>query len=196
MSMAGTILTERFDKAFAYARYLHRDQLRKGTSIPYIAHLLAVSALVLEDGGDEDQAVAALLHDAVEDHGGHETLSEIRELFGKRVAQIVEGCSDSFTTPKPPWRDRKERYIEHLRQADAGVRRVSLADKLHNSRAILLDLRQEGEQTWNRFIGGKQGTLWYYRALVDVFKSGQPSPFIDEFARTVMEIERRAEHSY
>ena len=130
--MADSILTDRFDRAFAFARHLHRDQFRKGTAIPYTAHLLAVAALVLEDGGDEDQAVAALLHDAVEDHGGLGRLEEIRQLFGERVAEIVEGCSDSFTIPKPPWRERKERYIEHLRHADAGVRRVSLADKLHN----------------------------------------------------------------
>jgi (p)ppGpp synthase/HD superfamily hydrolase len=186
-------LTERFDAACAYARSIHNEQRRKGTDIPYAAHLLAVASLVLEDGGDEDQAIAALLHDAAEDHGGVETLEDIRRRFGDRVAHIVEGCSDSLEEPKPPWSDRKKHYIEHLREAGPDVRKVSLADKLHNARAILLDLRHKGEATWARFNGGKDGTLWYYRSLVHVFRDGAPSMLKDELARVVDQIERLAE---
>ena len=186
-------LTERFDAACAYARSIHNEQRRKGTDIPYAAHLLAVASLVLEDGGDEDQAIAALLHDAAEDHGGVETLEDIRRRFGDRVAHIVEGCSDSLEDPKPLWPDRKKRYIEHLREAGPDVRKVSLADKLHNARAILLDLRHQGEATWERFNGGKDGTLWYYRSLVHVFQDSAPSMLKDELARVVEQIEHLAE---
>lgn len=191
--MSSIILSGRFDQAITLARQLHQEQYRKGTGIPYIAHLLAVAALVLEDGGDEDQVIAALLHDSVEDQGGLEVLREIRRLFGDRVAWIVEGCSDSVTQPKPPWRERKEHYLEHLQHAHPDIRRVSLADKLHNARAILLNLREIGAETWKRFNGGKEGTLWYYRALVEIFESDPASALVEEFARTVSEIERLAE---
>jgi GTP pyrophosphokinase len=182
-------LTSRFDDALVYASRIHRNQVRKGTGIPYLAHLLAVTALVLEDEGDEDQAIAALLHDAAEDQGGLRILEEIRQKFGDRVAEIVDGCTDTYENPKPAWRERKENYLTHLQTANSDVYRVSLADKLHNSRSILFDLRREGDLIWERFNGGKGGTLWYYRALLGVFQANYSSPMLDEFGRTVLEIE-------
>lgn len=183
-------LTDRFQDAFLFACVLHGRQLRKGSGVPYIAHLMSVAALVIEDGGDEDEAVAALLHDAVEDQGGAATAEEIRRRFGGRVACIVEACSDTDATPKPPWRERKESYLAHLRQAPTGALRVSLADKLHNARSILTDYRREGEALWQRFAGGREGTLWYYRALVEAFRELRPSPRQQELERTVVELER------
>jgi (p)ppGpp synthase/HD superfamily hydrolase len=184
------MLTNRFEGALLYAIRLHAHQIRKGSRVPYISHLLGVTALVLEDGGNEDQAIAALLHDAVEDQGGLATLEDIRSRFGEHVATIVEGCTDAFTLPKPPWRERKETYIAHLRRAGVDVRRVSLADKLHNARTILVDLRRNGEVVWRRFNGGKGGTLWYYRSLVEVFQKIDHSPMVDELANVVAEIEK------
>lgn len=183
-------LSSRFETALVYASRLHASQRRKGNNIPYIAHLLAVTSLVLEDGGDEDQAIAALLHDAVEDQGGVKTLEEIRLRYGDRVAFIVEGCTDAYGFPKPPWRQRKELYIEHLRLAGPEIRRVSLADKLHNARSILCDLRQDGLDTMERFNGGKSGTLWYYKSLLAVFEADETSPMVAELRRNVEEIER------
>ncbi len=183
----------RFEKALVFATRLHADQRRKGTPVPYISHLLAVASLVLEQGGDEDQTIAALLHDAVEDQGGQATLDEIRRRFGDRVAEIVEECTDAFTTPKPPWRERKEAYLAHLPQASAAVRLVSVADKLHNARTILADYRQLGEALWDRFNGGKEGTLWYYRALVETFQAaGWSFPLVEELDRVISELERLA----
>ena len=182
-------LSSRFEEALILATRLHTNQVRKGARIPYVAHPLAVTALVLEDGGDEYQAIAALLHDAVEDQGGIETLDEIRKHFGERVAHIVEGCSDSFESPKPPWKERKVNYLRHLREADIDVMRVSLADKLHNARSILRDLQQHGDVIWERFKGGKDGTLWYYRSLVDVFHENNFSPMVGELQRVFNEIE-------
>jgi len=169
-------LSNRFEQAFQFAFELHRDQLRKGSQVPYIAHLMAVASLVVEDGGSEDEAIAALLHDAPEDQGGQPVLDEIRRRFGENVAQIVDGCTDTYETPKPAWRERKERYLAHLRYAAADVRRVSLADKIHNARSILDDLRRDGDEVWGRFKGGKEGSLWYYRALVEVLKEFGVTP--------------------
>ena len=182
----------RFEEALIFATRLHAGQVRKGTNTPYIAHLLAVTSLVLEYGGDEDEAIAALLHDAVEDQGGQATLDEIRRRFGDRVAEIVVGCTDAWTTPKPPWRERKEAYLAHLPQASASVRLVSAADKLHNARSILDDYRALGESLWSRFNGGKEGTLWYYRSLVEIFRAAGPFPLAEELDRVVSEIERLA----
>lgn len=182
----------RFEEAFLYAHRLHAVQKRKGTQIPYFSHLMAVTALVLEAGGDEDLAIAALLHDAVEDQGGRPRLEEIREKFGERVARTVEGLSDAFTTPEPPWRERKEAYLAHLRTAPAEVRLVSLADKLHNARTILADLQQNGEAVWGRFNGGKEGTLWYYRSLAAFFTQADPGPLAQELARVVAAMEQNA----
>ncbi len=183
-------LTSRFDDALIYTSALHAKQFRKGSRIPYIAHLLGVTALVLENGGDEDEAIAALLHDAVEDQGGVKTLKTIRHRFGKRVASIVEGCSDAFTHPKPPWRERKERYLSHLETASPSTRLVSLADKVHNARSILRDLHKDGESTWSKFNGGKEGTLWYYRSLVDAFSRLDSNPLVHELRSAVEQIEQ------
>jgi len=185
-------LTDRFSRALQYACMLHARQKRKGTDIPYIAHVLAVTSIVLENGGGEDEAVAALLHDAIEDQGGDTVRKEILQRFGDRVAAIVEGCTDSDTIPKPPWRQRKEAYIKHIGTAPYSVRLVSAADKLHNARAILNDYITHGEDVWNRFNGGKKGTLWYYRTLVNAYKTSAGLPFLQELERVVQELERRA----
>ncbi len=182
----------RFEQALVYATRLHGDHYRKGGTIPYVAHLLAVAGLVLEAGGDEDEAIAALLHDGPEDLGGRQTLAEIRQRFGERVAAIVEGCTDTFEHPKPPWRRRKEAYLAHLQEASPSVRLVSVADKLHNARSILADYRELGEGLWGRFHGGRQGTLWYYRALVTTYRAVGPMPLVDELDRVVSELERLA----
>lgn len=170
----------------------HAGQTRKGTATPYISHLLSVAGLVLEAGGDEDLAIAALLHDVVEDCGGAPMLREIRRRFGKRVAHVVEGCTDTDLNPKPPWRQRKEDYLKHLQTADADVRLVSAADKLHNARSILADYREIGEPVWERFQGKRNGTLWYYRALLDEFRKGKANPLINQLERVVNELEAAA----
>jgi len=182
--------SKRLQEAFTYASDLHADQKKKGTNIPYLSHLLGVASMVLVHEGDEDETIAALLHDAVEDQGGLPTLEEIRKRFGDRVAQIVEGCTDADAIPKPPWRERKEKYIAHLRQADASVRRVSAADKLYNVRSIVEDYRKVGESIWKRFTGKKDGTLWYYRTLAKTFREIYPSPLTDELGRVVSELEK------
>ena len=182
----------RFDDALVYASQLHREQIRKGSGVPYVTHLLAVAAIVGEHGGSEDEVIAALLHDAVEDQGGQPRLEEIRARYGEDVAAIVWGCTDADTVPKPPWRERKEAYVAHLAEATPSIRLVSSADKLHNARSILLDLRTLGPALWDRFTGGRDGTLWYYRALADAFLRLSPGPLADELARTVGEIERLA----
>jgi (p)ppGpp synthase/HD superfamily hydrolase len=185
-------LSVRFEEALILAVRWHAGQMRKETTIPYIAHLLGVASIVLEQGADEDEAIAALLHDAVEDQGGAVALGEIRRRFGDGVAETVAGCTDAWTTPKPPWRERKEAYIAHLRQASASVRLVSAADKLHNARAILADYRALGEALWGRFNGGKAGTLWYYRALVETLRATDSTPLVEELDRVVSEIEHLA----
>ena len=178
--------TEKFENALEYAARLHRDQRRKGTDIPYINHLLAVASLVGENGGTEDEVIAALLHDGPEDQGGLPTLEDIRANFGDEVAEIVDGCTDTYQDPKPPWRERKERYLAHLAGAPDSVRLVSSADKLHNARAVLSDYRTVGEDLWSRFNGGKEGTLWYYQAVVDTLQDG--GPIVEELDRVVVEL--------
>jgi GTP pyrophosphokinase len=186
------MLSTRFEEALIFATRLHAGQRRKETDVPYVAHLLGVTSLVLEQGGDEDEAIAALLHDAVEDQGGEATLEEIRRRFGETVAIIVEGCTDATTIPKPPWRERKEAYVAHVRQASASERLVSAADKLHNARCILADYRALGEALWGRFNGGKAGTLWFYRALVRAYGAAGSTPLVEELDQVVSEIERLA----
>jgi (p)ppGpp synthase/HD superfamily hydrolase len=171
-------LTDRFTDAMTYTISLHQSQSRKNTDVPYITHLLAVTSLVLEEGGDEDLAIAALLHDAVEDQGGMDRLNEIRQLYGDHVAHIVEACSDSFTSPKSPWKIRKDYYLDHLKNADNDVLLVSLADKLHNSSTIYKDLLKEGGIIWDRFNGGKEGTIWYYKQLEEIFIKSNLSPIL------------------
>ena len=199
-----TPLSGRFAEAFSLALRLHRDQTRKraedeqdGPSVPYIAHLMSVAALVLEHGGDEDEAIAALLHDGPEDQGGEETLDEIRRQFGERVADIVEGCSDTFEMPKPEWRTRKERYLDHLREADSeSVFLVSVADKVHDLCSILADYRSLGDKLWDRFTGKRNGTLWYYGALLKLYRRKAPTrcaTLVEEMERTHQELTRMAE---
>jgi GTP pyrophosphokinase len=183
-------LSQRFEQALLLATRLHDGQYRKDTIVPYIAHPLAVAALVLEYGGNEDEAIAALLHDTIEDQGHRITLEEIHQRFGETVAAIVIGCSDATSVPKPPWRKRKEAYVAHLKQAPASERLVSAADKLHNARSILADYRALGESVWDRFTGGKEGTRWYYRVLVETFRSFGTNPLVEELERVVSEIER------
>ena len=185
-------LGPRFERALLFATLKHSGQTRKGTAVPYVAHLLSVAGLVLEVGGDEDLAIAALLHDVVEDCGGAPMLQEIRRRFGKRVAHVVEGCTDTYLDPKPPWRQRKEGYLKHLRTADADVRLVSAADKLHNARSVLADYREIGESVWERFQGKRDGTLWYYRALLDEFRRQKANPLINQLERVILELEALA----
>lgn len=191
------VLSARFNEALVYAAMVHRHQTRKGTSIPYVAHLLAVSSIVIEHGGTEDEAIAALLHDTIEDQG-IEQADVIRASFGEAVFDIVEGCSDAAVPKgesKPPWRARKEAYIAHVRGASSPTRLVSAADKLHNARSVLTDYRALGEALWNRFSGGRD-TIWYYRALVSSFREGAQSDglrrIVDELDRVVTELERMA----
>lgn len=184
------ILTERFDNALAYASALHRTQVRKGTQIPYISHLMAVSSLVIEHGGNEDQAIAGLLHDAAEDQGGEATLRDIRTRYGDAVADIVVDCTDAWTDPKPAWRTRKEEYLAKLPSEGVSSLLVSAADKLHNARSILFDHSIIGPVIWSRFSVQRDQTLWYYRALSDVFTVAMPSGLSAELARAVGAMER------
>jgi (p)ppGpp synthase/HD superfamily hydrolase len=179
------MLTGRFDDAFRYAHRLHLRQQRKGSSIPYISHLMTVAALVLENGGNEDQAIAALLHDAAEDQGGAATLAEVRTLFGDVVAEIVSDCTDAWSEPKPAWRSRKEAYLAALPSKPPRSLLVSLADKTHNAEAILFDYEALGDVLWARFNGGADGTRWYYNALVEVFSGAMPGRLSSRFSRAV-----------
>jgi (p)ppGpp synthase/HD superfamily hydrolase len=178
-------LTRRFEDALLYATQAHEGQRRKKTDVPYVSHLLAVCALVLEDGGDEDEAIAALLHDVVEDQGGAPRAAEVRTRFGDRVADVVAACTDTEVSPKPPWRPRKEAYLAHARTAKDSVVRVALADKLHNARAILADYRVLGEGLWKRFSAGGDDQVWYYESLVEAYRRATPSRLHDELARVV-----------
>ena len=185
-------LGPRFLRAFIFAAEKHKGQMRKASTIPYITHLMGVASLVLEAGGDEDLAIGALLHDVVEDCGGAPMLKEVRRRFGKRVAKVVDGCTDADTYPKPPWRERKEKYIRHLKSADADTKLVSAADKLNNVRSILSDYRAIGESVWSRFNGGREGTLWYYRALLDVFLQHERNRITRDLELAVKELESLA----
>jgi (p)ppGpp synthase/HD superfamily hydrolase len=182
-------LSPQFEKALTYATRIHGGQLRKKTRIPYIAHILGVAAIAMEYGANETEAIAALLHDAVEDCGGAKRLRDIERKFGKDVARIVEGCTDTDQTPKPPWLERKKAYVADVRRAPMPTKLVSASDKLHNVRAILMDYRQEGEKLWSRFNRGKQGALWYYRALVNAFSGKRIQPLVQELDRTLAELE-------
>lgn len=208
-------LSGRFCEALVYAVAVHADQRRKVSGEPYLAHLLGVASLALEHGAGENEAIAALLHDAIEDQGGASAGEEIRRRFGQAVLEIVEGCSDTESLsqspsppaplpasgargigfsagsrPKPPWRQRKEAHIARLRHASASVRLVSACDKLHNARALLREYRLRGKSVWNHFRGGREGTLWYYRAMVDALKQAGASPLIEELDRVVGQLER------
>jgi (p)ppGpp synthase/HD superfamily hydrolase len=180
----------RLQRAFRYAADKHAGQTRKQTAVPYLSHLMAVASLLLEAGGDEKMAIAALLHDVVEDCGGMPRLREIRKQFGMRVAKIVEGCTDSFGEPKREWMARKKDYLREVTHADADTRLVSASDKLHNVRTILSDYRQDGELIWTRFSGKKEGTLWYYRALSDEYQRRYPNRITRELETALTELER------
>lgn len=190
-----TVLGPEFEAALVYAAQVHHSQVRNGTNIPYVSHLLSVAALVLQDGGSQEEAIAALLHDAAEDHGGQARLDDIRRRFGVEVARIVEACSDSLTNEggsKEPWRARKQRYLSHLRQADRSVLRVTCADKLDNARAILADHRRIGDTVFERFEAGKDGTLAYYAVVLDILRVQFAGTLTDELDRMVTEIWKRA----
>ena len=183
-------LTPRFTDALVYAAELHAGQKRKGTEVPYLSHLLRVAGMALEYGADEDQAIAALLHDAVEDQGGAPTREAIRQRFGQRVAAIVDGCTDTDRQPKPPWRQRKEDYLERLTSATPSVGLVCACDKLDNARWTLAGYRLHGEAFWGRFHGGREGTLWYLRSVAEVLRRSAPGPLAEELDRAVSELER------
>jgi (p)ppGpp synthase/HD superfamily hydrolase len=192
------LLGPRFASALGFAALLHAAQRRKGTQIPYVSHLLAVTALALEHGANEDEAIAAVLHDAIEDQGHHHTRQRLGVLFGSVVQGIVVECSDSEEEPKPPWRDRKRRYHQHVRKASPSARLVSMCDKLHNARSLIADLRRiDHAQVWGRFNAGRDDTLWNYRELVSAYREAatvSPDPrladLLDELARTVDELDR------
>lgn len=196
--MSSTALTARFDDAFLYAHERHGSQRRKGTGVPFIAHVMAVAALVLEHGGDEDQAIAALLHDTVEDHPrSGRTSKEILERFGERVHRMVIAMTDSDPQAandvfKGDWHERKETYLRHLHDAPAEVLLVAAADKLHNARAVYEDYREDGEAIWSRFAVGRDDQIWYYRSLVETLRgapAGAPERLVDELTRTVGSLE-------
>ena len=186
------VLSHKFEEALRYAAHIHAGQSRKGTEVPVLAHLLGVASLVIEHGGVEDQAIAALLHDAAEDAGGKGRLEDIRSRFGDTVADIVEGCTDTLQRPKPQWRARKAAYIAKVPKLNKLARLVAIADKLHNGRAILRELRASGENVWSRFKGGRDGTLWYYRCLVQAFRAGGVDAELEELDRVVTQIEALA----
>jgi (p)ppGpp synthase/HD superfamily hydrolase len=183
------VITQRFLGALTLALDLHRLQLRKGTTIPYASHLLAVTALVLEHGGNEDQAIAAALHDAVEDQGGQPTLDRIWSQFGPQVARLIQSLTDADTTPKPPWRERKERYVARLATAPEEALLVDLACKVHNARTIVRDVKREGAKAWERTGGGRDGSRWYYRALLRAMQARTSGALVEEFAGLVQELE-------
>lgn len=185
-------LGPRFQEALAFAAEVHHTQTRKGTPVPYVAHLLNVTGIALEHGADEDVAIAALLHDAAEDQGGREMLAEIEERFGSTVAGIVEECSDPLTDPMPPWRACKQRYIDDLASATDGACLVSAADKLDNVRWIVTELRREGPAAFERLEGGREGRLWYYAAVRDALEGRVPEALFDLLRRAVASMQALA----
>ena len=187
-----TRLGPRFEMALSFAASLHREQSRKASNIPYVAHLLAVASIVLEHGGGEDEAIAALLHDAIEDQGGHATGERIRSRFGDVVAEIVVGCSEAQVTPRPAWPERKESHLAHVAVASPAVKLVVAADKLHNCRSLAGEYRRQGEPLWSHFRGGKAGTLWYYRAALAAVADKIPTALAIELELAVAELEKLA----
>ncbi|WP_174709362.1 HD domain-containing protein [Nostoc sp. TCL240-02] len=180
-------LTIRFEEALVYATQLHTEQVRRISGVPYISHLLSVTALVLEDGGSEDEAIAALLHDAIEDQGGRRTGEIIRQKFGDKVADIVESCTESDAVPQPPWKERKQKYLENISQGSPEVLRVALADKVHNARSNLSEWYLYGEKAWNK--EQRQRTLWFYRSVIEVAQTLIDSRLLEEFRRIVQQLE-------
>ena len=190
-------LTDRFIAAATLAYEVHGEHRRLGTGIPYMAHLLVVTGLVLEDGGDETEAIAAMLHDAAEDGGGQTMLDRICAEFGDGVGAIVEACSDSLDPDdERSWRDKKAAFLERLPQLAGPAVRVALADKVHNARSIVRDYREAGPALWERF-GGKtvDDQIWYYRALLGFFEDCHPGPLVEDLRRALAEIEALAAES-
>ncbi|WP_392534005.1 HD domain-containing protein [Nostoc sp. C117] len=181
-------LTEKFASALVYATRLHAEQTRKISGVPYISHLLSVAALVLEAGGSEEEAIAALLHDSIEDQGGIPTREQVRQLYGETVVAIIDGCTEWDTPPKPPWLERKQRYLENLRHTSPSVRLVSLADKLHNARSLLADWQQQGDTIWTEFSNGKEKTLWFYQSLIQVYQQTGNDWMTQELQRVVSQL--------
>ncbi|MGO9181242.1 MAG: HD domain-containing protein [Candidatus Limnocylindrales bacterium] len=190
---AAVTLGARFEAALLYATQVHGGQRRKGTTVPYVAHLLGVGSLVLEDGGDEDEAIGALLHDAAEDQGGQDRLDDIAARFGPTVARIVDGCSDTLDSPKPPWRARKAAYVARLEGEPSAVLRVSLADKLFNVRSIVRDVEHGGASVWARFSAPPAELARYHRSLDAVFSRRCPGPMARQYAEVVARLEELAE---
>lgn len=184
-----TNLSPLFTEALIFATELHANQKRKILDIPYIAHLLGVASLVLEYGGNEEEAIAALLHDALEDQGGEKTRQEILKRFGEKITQIIDGCSEIYEKPKPSWQRRKEIYIKNISTASPSVRLVSAADKIYNIRSLIKDYRLLGEEIWSHFQTGKEGTSWYYQELIKAFSQSEITPIIEELIRLQKELE-------
>jgi GTP pyrophosphokinase len=184
------MLTSRFTDALTYAAELHAAQRRKVSGEPYLAHLLGAAAIVLDYGGGESEAIAALLHDAVEDQGGPAAREAILHRFGPEIIEIIDGCTDTDATPKPPWRERKEAYLQRLRTASPAIRLVVAADKLHNLRSLVRELRRQGNAIWTHFKGSRDGTIWYHRTVVEILRTGGDGPLVEELARTLDEVER------
>ena len=184
---------EKFGEALGFVVEVHGGDVRKGTEIPYVSHLLAVCALVLEDGGDEEEAIAALLHDTLEDHPEEVKREDLVERFGERVAVLVEACSDTPADfeggEKPPWAERKRAYVEQIRSEGYPLSRVALADKLHNTRCMVMDHRRVGEAIWERFNAPKEDQIRMFRDLVEAFRAGgAPAPLVDELESLVDEL--------
>jgi GTP pyrophosphokinase len=183
------VFSIKFDQALAYTAVIHAGQVRHKTRMPALAHLMGVAGLALEYGANEQEAIAALLHDAVEDAGGEDRLKDIRARFGDNVADIVAGCTASAKKADAPWRDVKQKFITGLGKASSSVRLVAACDKLHNARALLRNLRVQGESLWRRYPDGKDGALWYFRSLTQAFKKHGPASIGDELDRVIREIE-------
>lgn len=183
-----TLLSSRFSDALTFATDLHKNQTRKISGIPYITHLLGVASLILEYGGGEDEAIAGLLHDAIEDQGGMKAKAEIIKRFGENVASIVEGCSEPYLKPKPPWKERKKRYLNQMATASDSVRLVATADKINNIRSLIKDYKILGENIWQYFHGKKEGTLWYYDSLVKEFSKNEITPIVELLVQVHQEL--------
>lgn len=190
-----TVLGQRFCDALCLANVLHAEQQRKVSGVPYVSHVLAVASLVIENDGSEDEAIAALLHDAAEDCGGQQTLQKIHDQFGSVVANIVLGCSDTLESPKPPWRQRKQSYLIQLAVAGRSVKLVSLADKLHNLRTSVHGFTIYGDPFWKNFNGGREGMLWYYKELLPLFEqSNLPAPLLMDLAANWRQLNQLLNH--
>lgn len=183
------MLSPKFEKALSFATQLHATQYRKGSKAPFITHLLSVCAIILEDGGTEDEAIAGLLHDAVEDQGGLKTLEAIKNTFGERIAQIVLECSETHLSPKPPWKERKVQSLAKMKQISDSAIRVVLADKVHNSQSLIREHQKYGTIIWNNFKAGREGTVWYFNQVCAVLNERTNSELIHELKLAVNRIE-------